>query len=69
MRTFKRHDEDGLEKLHALWGDDHAYGLMVRENIEQLEKVLQDDDEDLDEEYRDALERLRGAEYRRLGED
>ena len=42
---------------------------MVRENIEQLEKVLQDDDEDLDEDYRDALERLRGAEYRRLGED
>jgi monovalent cation:proton antiporter-2 (CPA2) family protein len=69
MRTFKRHDEDGLEKLHELWGDDHAYGLMVRENIEQLEKVLQDDDEDLDEEYRDALERLRGAEYRRLDED
>jgi len=69
MRTFKRHDEDGLEKLYDLWGDDHEYGLMVRENIEQLEKVLKDDDEDLDGEYRDALERLRGAEFRRLDEN
>ncbi len=69
MRTFKRHDEDGLEKLYEIWGDDHAYGLMVRENIEQLEKVLQDDDDDPDDEYRDAMERMRGAEFRRLGEE
>lgn len=65
MRTFKRHDEEGLEKLYEVWGDDHAYGLKVRENIEQLERVLRDDSEDLEDEFRDALKRLEGAEFRR----
>jgi len=69
MRIFKRHDEEGLEKLYEVWGDDHAYGLRVRENIEQLERVLRDDNEDLEEEFRDALQRLQGAEFRRLTED
>ena len=69
MRTFKRHDEEGLEKLYEVWGDDHAYGLRVRENVEQLEQVLRDDNEDIEEEFRDALQRLQGAEFRRLTED
>jgi glutathione-regulated potassium-efflux system ancillary protein KefC len=69
MRTFKRHDEEGLKKLYEVWGDDHAYGLKVRENVEQLEQVLRDDSEELEEEFRDALKRLQGAEFRRLNED
>ena len=43
MRTFKKHDEEGLKKLYEVWGDDHAYGLRIRQNIEDLEKVLKDD--------------------------
>lgn len=46
MRTFKKHDEEGLKKLYEVWGDDHAYGLRVRQNIEDLEKVLKDDSDD-----------------------
>ena len=49
MRTFKHHDEAGLQKLYEVWGDDHAYGLRVRQNLEDLEKVLQDDTEDAEE--------------------
>jgi len=69
MRTFKRHDEEGLRKLYEVWGDDHAYGLRIRENVEQLEKVLRDDSEESVEEFRDALKRLRGSEVRRFPED
>jgi len=69
MRTFKRHDEEGLKKLYEVWGDDQAYGLRIRENVEQLEQVLRDDNEELEEEFRDAMERLQGAEYRRQTED
>jgi monovalent cation:proton antiporter-2 (CPA2) family protein len=69
MRTFKRHDEEGLKKLYEVWGDDQAYGLRIRENVEQLEQVLRDDNEELEEEFRDAMERMQGAEFRRLNED
>jgi monovalent cation:proton antiporter-2 (CPA2) family protein len=43
MRLFRQHDEAGLEKMYSLWGDDKAYGLRIREELDQLEKVLQDD--------------------------
>ena len=69
MRTFKRHDEEGLQKLYEVWGDDHAYGLRVRQNIEQLEKVLKDDSEESVEDFREAWKRLRGVEARRFPED
>lgn len=69
MRTFKRHDEEGLQKLYEVWGDEQAYGLKIRENVEQLEQVLRDDNGEQDEEFREALERLQGAEFRRLKED
>ena len=42
-RTFQRHDEEGLLKLYEVWGDDQAYGLRVRQNLEDLETVLRDD--------------------------
>jgi glutathione-regulated potassium-efflux system ancillary protein KefC/glutathione-regulated potassium-efflux system protein KefB len=46
MKLFKEHDESGLEKMYELWGDDLAYGLRIRQELKQLEKVLQDDQED-----------------------
>ncbi|MDH3942408.1 MAG: NAD-binding protein, partial [Xanthomonadales bacterium] len=69
MRTFKRHDEEGLEKLYEVWGDEQAYGLKIRESVEQLEQVLRADNEELDDEYRDAMELLQSAEFRRLKEE
>jgi monovalent cation:proton antiporter-2 (CPA2) family protein len=69
MRTFKRHDEDGLLKLFEVWGDDQAYGLRVRENVEQLEKVLQDDSEEVEGHFREVWKYLRDTESRRLSED
>ena len=68
MRTFKQHDEEGLHKLYEVWGDDKEYGLLVRQNIEQLEKVLKDDSEESVEEFREAWQKLRGAESRRFPE-
>ena len=58
MRTFKHHDEEGLQKLYDVWGDDNAYGLRVRQNVEDLEKVLKDDSSDTDEHYQEAWRRL-----------
>jgi voltage-gated potassium channel Kch len=49
MRKFKRYDEDRLIKLYEVWGDDQAYGLRVRQSIEDLEKVLAEDSDDLRE--------------------
>lgn len=46
MKLFKEHDETGLEKMYELWGDDLAYGLRIRQELKQLEKVLQDDQQD-----------------------
>jgi monovalent cation:proton antiporter-2 (CPA2) family protein len=62
MRTFKRHDEEGLHKLYEVWGDDHAYGLRVRQNVEALEQVLKDDSDDSDQEFQNAWKHLQGAE-------
>ncbi|MDX1461126.1 MAG: NAD-binding protein, partial [Xanthomonadales bacterium] len=42
-RTFEEHDVAGMHKLYEVWGDDQAYGLRVRQNLADLEKVLQDD--------------------------
>jgi hypothetical protein len=32
-----------MQKLYEVWGDDQAYGLRVRQNLADLEKVLRDD--------------------------
>ena len=69
MRTFKRHDEEGLLKLFELWGDDQAYGLLVRQSVEELEKVLQDDSDEAEKHFREAWKHLRATESRRLFED
>jgi monovalent cation:proton antiporter-2 (CPA2) family protein len=62
MRTFKMHDEEGLRKLYEVWGDDHAYGLRVRQNIEDLERVLQDDRDDAEQQYEEAWARMKKAD-------
>jgi monovalent cation:proton antiporter-2 (CPA2) family protein len=62
MRTFKRHDELGLQKLYEVWGDDHAYGLRVRQYVEDLERVLKDDSEEYEAHFRKAWGYLQDAE-------
>jgi voltage-gated potassium channel Kch len=42
-RMFEVHDVAGMQKLYEVWGDDQAYGLRVRQNLADLEKVLRDD--------------------------
>jgi monovalent cation:proton antiporter-2 (CPA2) family protein len=49
-RLFRKHDESGLKRMYDLWGDDKAYGLRVRQELQELEKVLQDDVDDQVEE-------------------
>jgi len=68
MRTFKRQDEEGLEKLYEYWGDDKEYGIQIRQSLEQLEKVLKEDSQESVEDFHDAWERMRGAEARRFPE-
>lgn len=41
--SFEQHDNEGLQKLYEVWGDDQAYGLRVKEHLEHLERVLNDD--------------------------
>ena len=43
MNTFEQHDTEGMHKLYEVWGDDKAYGLGIRQHLEDLEKVLQAD--------------------------
>jgi hypothetical protein len=62
MRTFKRHDELGLQKLYEVWGDDHAYGLRVRQYVEDLEQVLRDDSKEYEAHFRKAWGYLQDAE-------
>ena len=62
MRIFKRHDEEGLEKLYELWGDDKRYGMEIRQHLDELKKVLQDDSDTAEDHFRDAWELLRDAE-------
>jgi len=43
VEKFDKHDTDGLHKLADVWGDDHEYGLRIRQNLEELERVLRAD--------------------------
>ena len=42
---FDKHDTEGVRKLSEVWGDDHEYGLRIRQNLEDLEHVLKADQE------------------------
>ena len=46
--SFDKHDTEGMHKLSEVWGDDHAYGLRIHQNLEDLERVLQADLETTD---------------------
>ena len=41
--SFDKHDTEGMRRLSEVWGDDHEYGLRIRQNLEDLETVLQAD--------------------------
>jgi glutathione-regulated potassium-efflux system ancillary protein KefC/glutathione-regulated potassium-efflux system protein KefB len=43
---FADHDNESLEALAKLWGDDHSYGIAVRQRIDDLKLVLKKDKED-----------------------
>jgi glutathione-regulated potassium-efflux system ancillary protein KefC len=62
MRTFRQHDEVGLRKLYDVWGDDHAYGLGIKQNIEDLEKVLKNDSEEVQGSYTQAWSHMKSIE-------
>ncbi len=42
-RMFRRHDEEALQKLASLRSDRRAYVLGVRQQTEELERILRDD--------------------------
>jgi len=43
VARFGKHDTEDMRKLSEVWGDDHEYGLRLRQNLEDLENVLQAD--------------------------
>jgi glutathione-regulated potassium-efflux system ancillary protein KefC/glutathione-regulated potassium-efflux system protein KefB len=42
-RLFSAHDEESLHTLADVWGDDHSYGIAVKQRIEDLKHVLKKD--------------------------
>ena len=44
--SFDKHDTAGMHKLSDVWGDEHEYGLRIRQNLEDLESVLKADMEE-----------------------
>jgi glutathione-regulated potassium-efflux system ancillary protein KefC len=42
-KLFSHHDTQSLYELAALWGDDHTYGVAVRQRMEDLKQVLAKD--------------------------
>lgn len=45
-QIFSAHDEESLHSLANLWGDDHSYGIAVKQRIEDLKQVLKKDKEE-----------------------
>lgn len=43
IESFDKHDTEDMYQLSEVWGDDHEYGLRIRQNLEDLEQVLQAD--------------------------
>ena len=43
VESFDRHDTEGMRQLADVWGNDHEYGARIRENLEELERVLKAD--------------------------
>lgn len=49
-QLFADHDEQSLTILASLWGDDKSYGTAVRQRMEDLKQVLQNDRQEKDKE-------------------
>lgn len=47
-QLFADHDEQSLTILASLWGDDKSYGAAVRQRMEDLKQVLQNDRQEKD---------------------
>lgn len=47
--SFDLHDTEGMVRLSEVWGNEHEYGLRIRQNLEDLEAVLQEDKDTPDE--------------------
>ncbi len=47
--SFAKHDREGMFRLSEVWGDDHEYGLRIRQNLQDLERVLREDKEEPEE--------------------
>ncbi len=43
---FAKHDDDTLEVLADVWGDDQSYGVAVKQRLEDLKQVLNQDKAD-----------------------
>ena len=59
-KLFDEHDHQSLEKLADIWGDDASYGVAVRQRLEDLTAVLQEDQETPTEDTTET-ERLNGV--------
>jgi glutathione-regulated potassium-efflux system ancillary protein KefC/glutathione-regulated potassium-efflux system protein KefB len=44
--SFAEHDRQGMFRLSEVWGDDHEYGLRIRQNLLDLETVLREEKEE-----------------------
>lgn len=42
-KTFRSHDEESVQILSELWGDDKSYGVAVRQRLDDLSQVLEAD--------------------------
>ena len=42
-KLFAEHDEESMQLLVDLWGDDHTYGIAVKQRMEVLKQVLTND--------------------------
>ena len=42
-KLFAEHDEESMQLLIELWGDDHTYGIAVKQRMEVLKQVLTND--------------------------
>lgn len=47
-QLFREHDEQTLQVLSTLWGDDKSYGLAVRQRLDDLRQVLLADQKERD---------------------
>jgi glutathione-regulated potassium-efflux system ancillary protein KefC/glutathione-regulated potassium-efflux system protein KefB len=43
---FAQHDDESLHELATLWGDDHRYGIAVKQGVEDLQQVLKIDQQE-----------------------